>query len=807
MKQIIIFISALVMLFVCTMASAQSTIKVMPVVNGTVTVDKTSASKGEVVTITVTPNEGYYIQKEDLEVLKTVDPSLAQSRGDVSLGYYVTINGDDPSDVSKSRNYTFTVPDNGYELQVSAGFMARTTLSKRMVVLSPSSFTYNGSEQKPTISIDGFTEGSDYDVTYAETEWKNAGWHSISITGKGICRGTVNTGYYISPKGIDNPIISLSQTVCTYDGSEKKPTVTVKDGNTTIPSSEYTVKYKNNIDVGEASVDITNKTEGNYSFDVSATFNITPAEGNVTPPVGKTGLVYTGEPQDLITAGSSTTGTVRYSFNGIYFTASIPQGVDAEEYTIYYDVSDSRNYYGVDPASITVAIAPKKVSNPTIELGQTSYIFADSAIEPTVLAVKDGSTTIPKSEYTISYSNNINVGTATVTITDNDGGNYVVSGSATFSIIAADGSLYPPAGKSGLVYTGSAQNLITAGSSTTGTMKYSLDGTTYSTSIPQGTEAKEYTIYYKVVANPGYNDVAPASFKVTIAPKTVNYPTITLSQTSYEYDGTAKKPTVTVKDGSTTIPKSEYTVSYSNNTNVGTATVVITDRPGGNYSISGSTSFEITKELSISPVEKSTERSFNNIIDKTTDLTSVVIENTYYTMNANNGDGYDAELQALVLNSTTTKEQMNAVQKSKVGDDAVRDNYSGIIFEVPAGRGEVTVDAQIIGSHVLNVQIGKKEPTKVNNSERELVTIKYNVTEPTYVYLYASSDGASLTRAAGAASNSVLLYGYNVTLKGDIPGDANNDKTVNVADIVKLVNDKASQSEIDEVVDIIMKKK
>ena len=124
-------------------------------------------------------------------------------------------------------------------------------------------------------------------------------------------------------------------------------------------------------------------------------------------------------------------------------------------------------------------------------------------------------------------------------------------------------------------------------------MQYSLDGTTYGTAIPQGTDAKEYTIYYKVVAKAGYKDVAPASLKVTIAAKSVSSPTITLSATSFAYDGTAKQPTVTVKDGSTTIPASEYTIGYSNNTNVGTATVTITDKAGGNYTVSGSTTFVI----------------------------------------------------------------------------------------------------------------------------------------------------------------------------------------------------------------------
>ena len=48
-----------------------------------------------------------------------------------------------------------------------------------------------------------------------------------------------------------------------------------------------------------------------------------------------------------------------------------------------------------------------------------------------------------------------------------------------------------------------------------------------------------------------------------------------------------------MKDGSTVIPAAEYTVGYSNNTAVGTATVTITDKVGGNYAVSGSTTFDI----------------------------------------------------------------------------------------------------------------------------------------------------------------------------------------------------------------------
>ncbi len=412
----------------------------------------------------------------------------------------------------------------------------------------------------------------------------------------------------IAAKIVSSPTITLSETSYTYDGNAKEPTVTVKDGETTISSSEYTVSYSNNTNVGSATVTITDKDGGNYIVSGSTTFTISAADGNLTPPTAKSGLVYTGSAQDLITAGSSTTGTIQYSLNGTNYSTSIPQGTDAKEYTVYYKVVANAGYNDVDPASFKVTIAAKKVSSPTITLSETSYVYDGQAKEPTV-TVKDEGTTISASEYSVSYSNNTNVGTATVTITDKDGGNYNVSGSVTFTISAADGSLTPPTAKSGLVYSGSAQDLITAGSSTTGTIQYSLDGTNYSTSIPQGTDAKEYTVYYKVVANAGYNDVAPASFKVTIAAKTVSSPTITLSETSYTYDGNAKEPTVTVKDGETTIPSSEYTVSYANNTNVGTATVTITDKEGGNFNVSGSATFSIT---GTEPVSETTPITIGN---------------------------------------------------------------------------------------------------------------------------------------------------------------------------------------------------
>lgn len=68
---------------------------------------------------------------------------------------------------------------------------------------------------------------------------------------------------------------------------------------------------------------------------------------------------------------------------------------------------------------------------------------------------------------------------------------------------------------------------------------------------------------------------------------------VTIDKVSYVYDGKAKKPTVTVKDGVAVLKEGEdYTVTYSNNINVGTAKVTVTGK--GNYTGTVAKNFNIT---------------------------------------------------------------------------------------------------------------------------------------------------------------------------------------------------------------------
>lgn len=85
------------------------------------------------------------------------------------------------------------------------------------------------------------------------------------------CKKTISKGSTIAKI----KSVTLSKTIYTYNGSAKKPTVTVKDSSgKKISSSNYTVTYSNNKKVGKASVTV--KFKENYSGTVKKTFKINP---------------------------------------------------------------------------------------------------------------------------------------------------------------------------------------------------------------------------------------------------------------------------------------------------------------------------------------------------------------------------------------------------------------------------------------------------------------------------------------------------------------------------------------------------
>ena len=80
-----------------------------------------------------------------------------------------------------------------------------------------------------------------------------------------------------------------------------------------------------------------------------------------------------------------------------------------------------------------------------------------------------------------------------------------------------DGDSTDPEAIEGLVYNGKDQKLILPGTYRTGMMEYSLDGSTYSTSVPVGKDVGDYTVYYRKVG-----ESVASTLTATIADKEDN---------------------------------------------------------------------------------------------------------------------------------------------------------------------------------------------------------------------------------------------------------------------------------------------
>ena len=226
-------------------------------------------------------------------------------------------------------------------------------------------------------------------------------------------------------------------------------------------------------------------------------------------------LKYTDENNQEITP-SSTTSIGTYTI-----TATYPES-DTEL------SATASTTFTISPLVINLN-DPNIASLLSIVLNPDSYIYDGKAKEPAVTITFNG-LEVPAAEYTVSYQDNINAGTAKTIITDNQGGNYTVNGTAPFTI------------------------------------------------------------------NP-----------LVIDPSDPNL-SIILEIDTYEYTGLPIKPKVTVTYNGTTIPSTEYTVSYKDNTNVGTATVIITDNPNGNYTINANKNFTIKPgKISITPSNTDTD--------------------------------------------------------------------------------------------------------------------------------------------------------------------------------------------------------
>lgn len=300
-------------------------------------------------------------------------------------------------------------------------YSGRTTIynleSKSIAAIADQEYT--GKAITPSVNVSGLTEGVDFVAAYSDNI--NLGTGTVTVSGIGKYRGTLTATFNIVPKSVKNKNVTLSQSVYTYDGTAKTPTVFI-EGLT--ENKDFTVSYANNISVGTATVTITGM--GEYSGSIQKTFTINPKKmTGVT--VSSVTVNYDGKPHTISVKGAPAGAEVTYSTseNGTY-SKTAPKRTDAGSLTIYYRIT-KENYQTIT-GSATVKIKP-------VPLPSTAELYVEEAVytgEPIYNFVTiDGLT--GGTDYTVFFSDNVDVGEAKVEVRGE--GNYTGTINLSFLIL------------------------------------------------------------------------------------------------------------------------------------------------------------------------------------------------------------------------------------------------------------------------------------------------------------------------------------------------------------------------------------
>ena len=564
---------------------------------------------------------------------------------------------------AKGAQATITIPVagatnyNNYDVTVT---ITATALPPAVVSTAPTakSLTYNGGEQ--ALVDAGTATGGEmrYSLTsgssYSENipVGKNANKYTVYYIVKGDGQHSdseeKSVQVTIAPKPVTITGVTAKDKV--YDGTTDA-TVTDPariDGlldadNVTVTPGTATFADKNvgtSKTVTFAGYSLSGTAAGNYNLTAqpaSVTANITAKEVTITG-VTATPRKYDKTNLDVTVDGGTVDGAIlgdsvtvnRGNAKGTMADANAGTNKSVTVTGYALDGADAGNYkLKGQPTGVTVNITPDDYVGTTTASGSAKYGMSGT-VDLSGLIVAGGTASYKSTTDTYSVLNGAPAMAAdgktlnfafkddaanaaktadiVVTVTSTNYQPYDITVTVTVNAKTVP-TVTAPTAKT-LIYNGGEQVLITTGSTTGGTMQYSLtSGGPYDAALPKGKDAKNYTVYYKVIGDGEYADTAEASITVaiakkavTVAPKAVSItkgsaiPTFELVYTglvSGESLTPSALPTFTCfeADGSTAVSTStaagSYTITW---TNEGTTTFT----GAGNYDVTKTATANLT---------------------------------------------------------------------------------------------------------------------------------------------------------------------------------------------------------------------
>lgn len=461
-----------------------------------------------------------------------------------------------------------------YTGNITKNFLIKYAMNKVSVNKIPA-VNFTGENHTPDVTVTynkrTLVKNTDYTVTYINN--RNAGTAGITLTGKGKYSGTRTVTFQIRGTAITGMVFEKIPDV-PYNGSATRPIVTIKtkDGTQLQAGADYRLVYENTVNKGTASVTVVGN--GNYTGAKKLTYKVVAKPLTEAMISGIEDAVYTGspiKPTVIVKDGGAALAagkdyTVSYNKNKAVGTATVT-------------VKGKGNYSGTVKLPFTIRKCSLE-DNAQISVQVSDIAYTGKAVKPKV-QVYEGSKKLPASGYSLSYANNIEMGTGTVTITGK--GNYIGTRTAQFRIVEKT-KLITSLKVNKIadeIYTGTAIEPDVTVTDGTYTLIKDMD---YKLSYKNQYNVGKATVTIKGIGSyAGCKDLTYKIGKRAVGNRTVLEEGFEIGKIPDEkYTGYALKPDVIVKDhGKTLELGKDYKLSYRKNMKIGTASVALTGI--GNY--------------------------------------------------------------------------------------------------------------------------------------------------------------------------------------------------------------------------------
>ena len=372
----------------------------------------------------------------------------------------------------------------------------------------------------------------------------------------------------------------------TYTGKAIKPEVQVYDYAKPLTlKKDYTVSYRNNTNKGEAQVLI--KGKGNYAQTITGKFTIQPKQISELEITATDYLIYNGKEQNIsvtvkdgkkkLSAKKDYTQTITYVPDAAAQGTEVQKAKEAGLYNI--KITMKGNYDDEVTIPCKVVTDKELLTKAKITLPSSALDYKDGeavTFDPSQILVKLGSKVIPQKaedgttdNYTISYRNNTEVGTASVIIQGIETGKYVGSCTKTFAIKGTPFSkktIEISGLQTKLPYTGKAlyQNPVLKDKQSGSTLEKNVD---YKITYTNNRNAGKATMLLTGINK--YSGEIKQTFtidKVTLTAELLQQNALTVKQ-----NRAGVTPDVElVYEGRTLVNGADYKLTYTNNKNTTT---------------------------------------------------------------------------------------------------------------------------------------------------------------------------------------------------------------------------------------------